>query len=116
MHIMLNYCRYRSLGVSLHGPWHLADPAFAAVPGGKAVGGSSGPSFLPLPKTNDPTSPTHVICDGSNAVFQYGHYDSQKEKLVLNGGLYPIDHGTFAWAAAGMAESDGRLLVVWTTP
>ena len=46
------------------------------------------------------------------AVFQYGWYDAQSEKLSLSNGLYPVDHGTFAWAAAGLADADGRILVV----
>jgi hypothetical protein len=46
----------------LEGPWTLADKAFG---GGGAIGGKSGPAFLPLPLPQ-PGGPTHIISAGAS--------------------------------------------------
>ena len=126
--------RYTTPDPSLHGPWSLADSSFAHVAGAsRGVGGSSGPSFLPLPNVDTfgaggggsgaagagdaggaggaggggggaaaaGAGPTHLISDGSNAVFQYGTWNASSQELVLNDAAFPLDHGDFKWAAAG---------------
>ena len=45
-------------------------------------------------------------------MFQLGVFNATSQRAVLGPALFPIDHGTFAWAAAGLAESDGRILAV----
>jgi len=89
----------------LHGPWKLADPSFAGN-----LGGASGPTFLPLP-TPKLGEPTHVISDGARASYSLGRYSTDEEKFVANSS-FVIDHGAFHWTAGGVAQSDGRVLVI----
>ncbi len=107
--------RYQTNDSTLHGPWSLADAAFASYPNASAgIGASSGAAFLPL--FNATTGePTHVIAEGANAAFHYGTYDSRAEKLSLSGSRYPMDHnsGRFAWAAAGLGEGGRILVAAW---
>lgn len=112
-----SWTRYTTADPTLHGPWTLADSAFAHVNGSThGVGASSGPSFLPLANVTA-GEPTHVISDGANAVFQYGTWNESSEELILDPGSYPLDHGDFQWAAAGRVQKDGRILAVaWVQP
>ena len=107
------WARYTSAGDSLLGPWKLQDPSFASVNGtGKGVGGGGGGAlFLPLPHPAV-GEPTHIIADGSNGVFQYGTYDQVAEKLDLKPEQFALDSGTLQWQAAGVAQTDGRILAV----
>ena len=77
----------------------------------QGVGSNGGPAFLPLHHTAA-GEPTHIIADGANAVFQYGTYDPASEKLTLDPASFTLDSGTFGWQAAGIAQTDGRILAV----
>ena len=112
------WARYTTDDDALHGPWAMADPSFAG-----GLGGRSGPAFFPLGAAAagggdagggdaGSSSPTHVVSDGSGAAYSAGTVDADGTKfLPLENGSFQVDFGRLGWTAAGVAASDGRLLL-----
>jgi len=94
-----------STSFGLEGPWTLVDSAFG---GGGAIGGESGPSFLPLPSPKK-GEPTHIISAGSGSFYALATFDTATEKLNATS-FDTLDFGALAWTAAGLAD-DGRILL-----
>jgi hypothetical protein len=103
------YFRYETVDPRLHGPWVLADKAFATTSDGQALGGGSNPDFYALPGPTRSGEPTHVLNAGKGGSFRLCHYHSETDSLKnCTNQVYDVGPGD--WSTAGQADSSGAVL------
>ena len=103
------YFRYETADPQLHGPWVLADTAFATTSDGRALGGGSNPDFYALPGPRRAGEPTHVLNAGKGGSFRLCEYHSETNSLKnCTSRVYDVGPGD--WSEAGQADSSGAVL------